>query len=116
MQHYALDFMPPVLGIDDEFNTIRMGMKWTKLLKPSDIVYIQNSKDKMIIGKAVVTAIESDQLGQICLYHASKNHTELNQDDGHSTSRVYHLMKKMLGPHIVNYAKKATVIYLKRIE
>lgn len=113
---YAIDFLPPIQGIDGEFNTIRLGLKWAKVLKPQDRVYIQNSKDKMIIGQAEVVSVESDELGQICLYHAQNNHTEIDSTDGRSAERVYALMLKVLGPHIVNYKKKATVIYLRKIE
>lgn len=115
-QGYTLDFVPPLMGFDGEFNTIRLGVKWTKLLNSGDVVYLQNSKDKMIFGKAEVIRVEQDTFGQVCLYHAKHNHSELDKDDGHHAARIYQLMVKLLGPHIVNYQKKACVIYLKRIE
>lgn len=115
-QGYSLDFVPPLSGFDGEFNTIRLGVKWTKLLKHGDVVYLQNSKDKMIFGKAEVISVEQDTFGQICLYHAKQNHSELDKDDGHHAARIYKLMVKLLGPHIVNHTKKACVIYLRRIE
>lgn len=113
---YVLDFVPPLEGFEGEFNTIRMGVKWTKLLQRGDHVYLQNSKDKMIFAKAEVISVEQDTFGQICLYHAANNHSEIGRADGNSASRIYKLMTKFLGPHIVNHSKKACVVYLRRIE
>lgn len=115
-QGYALDFLPPLNGFDGDFNTIRLGVKWSKQLSTGDMVYLQDSKSKMIFGKAEVTCIESDSFGQICLYHAKYNHSEVNRTDDNSAYRIYQLMKKMLGPHIVSHKKKAVAIYLRRIE
>lgn len=115
-QGYTLDFMPPLTGFDGEFNTIRLGVKWTKLLKAGDVIYLQNSKDKLIFGKAEVINVEQDTFGQICLYHAKNNHSEIDRTDDNSAYRIYQLMKKMLGPHIVSHQKKAVAIYLRRIE
>lgn len=113
---YVLDFVPPLNGFEGDFNTIRLGVKWAKNLKPGDEVYLQNSKDKMIFAKAVVTSVEQDTFGQICMEHAHNNHSEIGKDDGHSASRIYKLMTKLLGPHIVKHNKKACVIYLRRME
>lgn len=113
---YVFDFVPPLTGFDGEFNTIRLGVKWTKILNEGDVVYLQDSKAKMIFAKAEVISIEQDTFGQICLYHAKHNHSEVGRADGNSASRIYSLMTKMLGPHIVSHTKKACVIYLRRIE
>lgn len=113
---YTLDFVPPLTGFEGEFNTIRLGVAWTKKLKSGDVVYLQDSKNKIIFAKAEVIGIEQDSLGQICLYHAKNNHSELGQRDGNHAARVYSLMVKLLGPHIVNHTKKACAIYLRRIE
>lgn len=113
---YVIDFVPPIVGIDGDFNTIRIGLAWSKRLTVGDHVCLMDSKSKAVIGKAEVIEVETGQLGFMCMSHADKNHTELNQTDGRSSERVYALMRKLLGPHIVNYNKQSTVIYLKRLE
>ncbi|HIE0187941.1 hypothetical protein J560_0799 [Acinetobacter baumannii 855125] len=51
------------------------------------------------------------------LLHAHNNHSELEQEDGRSAERLYKTMQKMYGPQVLNSPrKKATVIYLRKIE
>lgn len=115
MNHYALDFVPPLLGFDSLFNTIRIGVKWARLLKADDIVYIQDSKSKMIVSKAKVISVETGELGELCLMHADQNHSQLATPDNDSPKRVFAHLRKFHGPHIVTIEKKATVIYLMRV-
>lgn len=113
-QEFALDFAPPFVGLDNgRFNTIRLGVAWSKRLKPSDEVYIQSSKDKLITSKAIVESIEVGTVGELLMCHAADNHNEINSKDGHEAERLYRYMLKLYGPHIVNLKKKATVIYLR---
>lgn len=115
MQAYALDFAPPFAGMDNEiFNTIRLGISWSKRIKPSDTVYIQSSKDKLITSKAIVESVETGPLGELLLEHAKHNHNEIDSNDGHEAERLYRYMLKLYGPHIINPKKKATVIYLRK--
>jgi len=37
---YIIDFLPPVIGVDSEFNTFRLGMKWYSLVQPGDKVIV----------------------------------------------------------------------------
>ena len=114
-QVYALDFAPPFSGMDNEiFNTFRLGVSWSKRIKPDDEVYILSSKDKLIRSKAIVESVEVGTLGELLLIHASSNHNEINSKDGRESERLYQYMLKLYGPHIVNLKKKATVIYLRR--
>lgn len=114
-QEFALDFAPPFVGLDSErFNTIRLGVSWSKRLKPDDEVYIQSSKDKLIRSKAIVESIEVSTVGELLLCHAQLNHNEIDSKDGLEAQRLYQYMLKLYGPHIVNPKKKATVIYLRK--
>lgn len=116
MQKRVIGFIPPVIGIEGEFNTFRLGVKYSKLLSPGEEVYLLNEKDKIIIGRAEVQRVEAGPLGELVVEHAAKNHTELANDPTHAHVRLYDLLKKIYGPHIVSIGKKATVIYLKRLE
>lgn len=119
MKHeYALDFAPPFVGLDNElYNTFRLDTSWSKRLAKGDEVYIQSSKDKLIFSKACVEDVIVGQIGELMLLHAHNNHNELGQDDGRSAERLYKTMQKMYGPQVLNSPrKKATVIYLRKIE
>ncbi|EPW3311205.1 hypothetical protein ACWKBX_002277 [Acinetobacter baumannii] len=117
MKHYVLDFVPPLQGMDDHFNTIRLGVTWSKKLAAGDRVYLQNSKTKMIEGLAIVDRVIVEKLGELCAYYGADNHTEIDSEDKcRSAERLYKLTLKLYGPHIASAMKKSTVIYLRRIE
>lgn len=114
---FALDFATPLTGLHhDCFNTIRLGKAWSKRLSVDDEVYIQSSKDKLIISKATVEKVVTGTLGELLLCHAANNHNEIEQQDGHEAERLYRYMLKLYGPHLVTPNKTATVIYLRKIE
>lgn len=117
-QKYALDFAPPFVGLENElFNTIRIGTSWAKRLSNGDEVYIQSTKDKLVLSKARVEEIIVGEVGELLMLHADNNHLELHQTDGRSAERLYKQMQKLYGPQIIDSPhKKATVIYLRKIE
>lgn len=115
MKHYVLDFMPPVVGTENLFNTMRIGMTWSKKLAIGDKVYLQDSKTKMIFGIAVVESVVVGGLGELCMCYGHQNHTEVNSDDPcGSGERLFKLTQKIYGPHIAKVNKKSTVINLRR--
>lgn len=116
MQIRVVGFIPPIVGIEGDFNTFRLGVKYSKILSPGEEVYLLNEKDKIIIGRAQVQSVESGLLGELCLEHAAKNHTQLGADPTNAHARLYEILLKIYGPHIVNVGKKACVINLKRLE
>jgi hypothetical protein len=105
-----------MIGLDGEFNTIRLGMTYAKKLNAGDLVFLLDEKERKVFGTAEVVSVETDKLGEICLNHAAKNHTELASTDGHEAERLFKLLQKIYGPHIATPEKKATVIYLRRTE
>jgi hypothetical protein len=116
MQKRVIGFIPPVVGIESEFNTFRLGGFYPKCLNPGEEVYLLDEKAKMIIGRAQVQSVEVGPLGEMCLIHGAKNHTEIANDPADAHARLYALLCKIYGPHIATVTKKTAVIYLKRIE
>jgi hypothetical protein len=116
MEMRVISFLPPVVGTDDRFNTFRLGSFYVKNLIPEQKVFLLNEKDKLVFGSAIVERVENGPLGELCLFHAHKNHTQLNQDSLDAPARLFALMGKIYGPHIATTTKKACVIYLRRIE
>lgn len=115
MNHYIIEFYPPIIGLEDEFNTVRVGLGWAKRLKVGDEVYISDNKEKRVIGKAVVTMLETGSLEDICFTHSKTNHTQLKAPADADTSKdLLNIVRKFYGPHIAQLTKKATVIYLRR--
>jgi len=113
---YVLGFIPPISGVESEFNTFRLGSAYTKRLKEGDQVFLMNEKEKAVFGRAVVVSIENAPLNELCVMHGSKNHTQIGQEAITAPERLFHLLTRIYGPHIAKPDKKATAIYLRRIE
>lgn len=116
MQHHIIDFYPPIIGLENEFNTVRIGLAWFKRLNVGDEVYLSDNKERKVIGKAVITDIQKGKLQEICETHAEFNHTQLMASSESDVSfELMKIIQKFYGPHIALPTKWATVIYLRRI-
>ena len=115
MEIRVIGFIPPIIGTEDEFNTFRIGEKLAKTLKVGEEVFLMDEKEKLVFGKARVEAIEVGKLGEMCLIHAHKNHTELAKDPNTASERLFKTIQRIYGPHIAEPHKKTTVLYLKRL-
>jgi hypothetical protein len=112
----VIDFIPPVVGTEGQFNTFRIGGFYAKHLIQGEEVFLMDSKAREVFGKAVVEKVEVGRLAEMCAQHAASNHTELDTPDGQNAERLYALLQKINGPHIATPTKKTTVIYLRRLE
>lgn len=116
MDTKVIGFIPPVFGVDASFNTFRLGASYAKSLKVGDEVFLLNEKERLVFGRATVDSLEVGGLGEMCLVHGHKNHTELKNDSTTAPERLFKTIQKIYGPHIALPEKKTTVIYLTRIE
>lgn len=116
MEVSVIGFIPPVEGVETEFNTFRLGSSFVKRLKEGDEVFLMDEKNKIVFGKAQVLRVEGGLLGELCLMHAAKNHRELKNDPQAAPESLFKYLQKIYGPHIATPTKKACVIYMKRLE
>ena len=116
MKTRVVDFIPPVVGVDGQFNTFRIGGFYAKHLTEGEEVFLMDSKAREVFGKAVVEKVEVGRLAEMCAQHAATNHTELDTPDGNNAERLMTLLQKINGPHIATPTKKTTVIFMRRIE
>lgn len=116
MNHFV-GFIPPVVGIEGEFNTFRLGGFYYKRLKETDIVYLVDEKNKLVIGTALVRSIYYGELTEMCILHGYKNHSNLvkHSDNMEPPERLFKLITKIYGPHIVKPNSLVTVIEFERI-
>ena len=113
----TIGFIPPVIGVESEFNTFRLGSFYSKNLRIGEEVFLLDEKTKRVFGKAKVTEIITGKLKELCLAHAHNNHTEVVKEDRtNSAESLMLLLRKIYGPHIATDNKGSTVIYMKRIE
>lgn len=110
----VIGFAPPMVGLDGEFNTFRIGLAMSKRLTNRGKVYLMDTKTMTVFGEAKVGAVFTGKLAEMCELHGHMNHTELHQHDGNHAERLLSLITKLYGPHIVTPNKGSTVIYLRR--
>lgn len=114
---YVIDFHPPILGLDGEFNTFRLGRTWSKRLKAGDHVLLTDRKNSVVFGRAEVTAVHTGPLGEMCKAHAIHNHTQRESTPEQAPERLLkEVLQKLYGPHIAHETKASVVIYLRRLE
>ena len=107
MNNYFIGFVPPVLGIDGEFNTFRLGSFYAKRLNVGDRVVLLDLKVKQVIGIACVTGIELGQLHEMCVLHGAENHVNVGVGDAENApERLFKILQKLNGPHIATPSKK----------
>jgi hypothetical protein len=116
MEVRCLGFIPPVVGVEKDFNTFRLGSTLYKALEPGMNVYLLDTKKLIVFGSAVVRRIYNGPLWEMCLDHGANNHTELGKDDIDFQESMFKTMQKMFGPQIALPTKNCTVIYLSRLE
>lgn len=116
MEVQTIGFIPPVAGVDKNFNTFRLGGTLAKRLTSGQEVFLLDEKTKIVFGRAEVLSVHMGKLRDMCDMHAHFNHRELaNEPDG-AADRLIAYMRKIYGPQIAVDNKRCTVIYLKRLE
>lgn len=113
MQKHVIGFVPPIIGVDGNFNTFRMGRKWAAL-PVGEKVFLMDEKRKIVFGTATILYVKTGALSELCEAHAAENHTELGREGDHAAS-LYRTLEKIYGPHLVNPKKVFSVIALRRI-
>ena len=115
MERVVIGFIPPIVGVNGDFNTFRMGRRYASLSE-GDEVFLMDEKRKVIFGRATVLDVSVGPLSALCAVFASENHTELDKNDGLSSERLYRTLSRIYGPHIVTPNKTATVVKLRRVK
>lgn len=113
---YVIEFAPPISGIDGKFNTFRIGLKWSKLLKAGDKVYLLNKKESAVIGIAAIEEVLTGELRELANRHAAHNHNQKLLDYEGAADRLIANLTRLYGPQIITETKKTTVLYMRRIE
>jgi len=114
LETVVIGFIPPVVGVNGVFNTFRMGKRFASLAE-GDEVFLMDEKRKVVFGRATVLDVSVGPVGALCACFAFENHTELDKNDGESADRLFKLLQRIYGPHIVQPHKTATVVKLRRV-
>jgi hypothetical protein len=115
MQRHIIEFAPPMESIGGYFNTFRMGIKWSKLLKMGDKVFLVDKPKALVFGEAIIGEVFVGRLDEMAKLHAVHNHNQVGlTPTAEAPERLIANMKKRYGPHIAREDKKVTVIFMQR--
>lgn len=110
---HIIEFAPPMFNISGRFNTFRLGMRYSKILKVNDTVALIDRSKLFLMGYAKVEAIHLGKLADMALEHAAMNHNQMGKVD--APDLLIEAMIKRYGPHMVSIDKKVTVLYLQLV-
>lgn len=116
MDKYALDFAPPLMGLDGQFNTFRLGVAWTRRVQENDTLLLINRARSLVIGRARIHSIDSGKLSDMASKHAMFNHNHKGYSQTVAAERLVTSMIKRYGPQKCNEDSKVTVLYMEIIE
>lgn len=100
-------------GLEGSFNTFRLGLRYSKTLKPGDKVLLIDKSKMLCFGRATVKKVTVGILRDMANLYAHDNHNQKDTAPEEAPDRLVENMIKRYGPHICNENKKVTVIYLK---
>lgn len=112
---HVIDFSPPMLNLEGEFNTFRLGGAWAKRIKPGDRVGLLDKKRMCLVGYATVTGVHRGKLNELSPMHGRHNHNQKHLPGEGAGERVVAAMIKRYGPHKCRDTSLVTVIELKEI-
>lgn len=110
---FVLEFSPPLAGIEGRFNTMRLGLKWSKSLTVGERVLLVDKRKSKVMASAVVEDLQVGKLGEMAKLHAVRNHNQKGLDPLNAPQRLVVNMIKRYGPMMCDENKRVTVIYLR---
>ena len=111
---YFIAFRPPLLGLEGEFNTFRLGRRWSERVQVGDVVLLTDERNCQALGLAEVRYVACGPLSEACKHYGYLNHTQLALPRRGAPKRILEIVQKIYGPHIATLTRPTTVIGLKR--
>lgn len=108
----VIDFSPPMMGIEGEFNTFRLSGAWSKRIEAGSIVILMDKKLMSVMGYAKVTGVHVGKLSEMANQYAHLNHNQKHLPSEGAPDRLISAMIKRYGPHKCSENSRVTVIHL----
>ncbi|KJZ17361.1 hypothetical protein TW86_03635 [Halomonas sp. S2151] len=112
----CVGFMPPMVGLERQFNTLRVGKGWYERLEVGDRVALVNTKSSEIEGYAEVKHLYHGAYREMIDKHAIYNHTAFERGPGQSAQDYVDGVLKKANGHFLSENSTLTAIYLRRLE
>lgn len=100
-------------GMNDEFNTFRLGSAWSRRVKPGQSIGLLN-REGLKVGEAIVKAVHCGDKDEMLKEHAQHNHLMIAEPHEKPASELKRRIRNMYGPNYLANADSFSVIYLKR--
>lgn len=100
-------------GLEGSFNTFRLGVRYSRMIKPGDKVLLTDKSKMVCFGRAVVKKVTVGKLRDMANLYAHDNHNQRDVTAEEAPDRLIAAMTKRYGPHLINENKLVTVVYLK---
>jgi hypothetical protein len=111
-----LVFRPPFIGLDDFFNTIRIGKAWAARLPQGTVVSLRMNETDEEIGIAQVATTLVGTYDEIAKVHAPLNHMMLEHEAVAAPALLHKVLTRCYGTTFFNGERHVSVIYLQRLE
>lgn len=100
-------------GMEDDFNTFRLGGMWAQRLHPGQHVLLTRTNEEKI-GVAVVQSVHVGALAEMIDEHGLENHLSIAAAKRGKELDMLKVMKVVYGSNRVDLRSMTTVVYLKR--
>jgi hypothetical protein len=114
-----LTFRPPLLGLEGNFNTFRIGAAWAHRVAPGVIVGLgDRANGDRIFGKAIVRKVFYGDYETMCRKYAKDNHmlVESKMTRKAAAEKMAKIMRNAYGKIVVENAEDISVIYMERLQ
>lgn len=111
----VVPFRKPLLGLDGDFNTFRLGAAWARRVKVGAPVALYDAADEVVFGTAEVTAVTVGPFQDVAPRHARFNHMMLDKSADLAPELLWKVMVNSYGSTFMTRERPCSVIYLRRI-
>jgi hypothetical protein len=109
-----ITFSYPRRGLDGHFNTFRLGVKWSSLIRGS-VVDLVDARTKRLIKQASVLGVFTGTLESLAPVHAKWAHNWREHPEDQRAELLIASMKRRYPPGRVRDDSPCSVIYLREI-
>lgn len=111
----AIMFRRPLIGLENAFNTFRLGAAFARRVKIGMKVALWDAQGDNEIGVAEVIEVTTGRYSEIAGQHARYNHTQLDLPPEDAPENLFKVMQRSYGTTYCTPDRVVSVLYLRRL-
>lgn len=112
----VITFVPPIIGLHGEFNTMRLGRNWSLRVVPMKTrVALVNSSNMTVLGYALVERVDVGPFETMLHRFGKENHLVVHSEHQDPIAVVQKVLKGAYGQFLTDYSE-LTVLSLRRLD